>query len=324
MGSVHLSQPLCTALQLALVDLLASWDIRPTAVTGHSSGEIAAAYTIGALTFEDAMAVAYYRGVVSNNVKKTGKVRGAMLAVGMSPQDTTPLLAGLARGRVTIACVNSPSSITVSGDSDAITELEEIIKAKGAFARRLEVEVAYHSHHMADVAQEYLASLSEVKAQAVNTDIEFYSSVTGQRADASELGPSYWVDNMVGQVKFSESLRKLCSETGRPSTKARQRGRDSTVNILLEIGPHSALAGPVKQTIQADPKLRGSQPIYQTALVRKLDAVETCLALASSLITEGYAVNIAACNRPASTKSPKVLVDLPPYPWNHSTAYWAE
>lgn len=323
MGSVHLSQPLCTALQLALVELLASWDVRPTAVTGHSSGEIAAAYTVGALTFEDAMAVAYYRGVVSNHVK-TGKIRGAMMAVGMTPKDATPFIAGLTQGKVTVACINSPSSITVSGDSPAVTELEEILKAKGVFARKLDVEVAYHSHHMASVAQEYLATLSEVKAQAVDTDIEFYSSVTGQRADASELGASYWVENMVGQVRFAESLSNLCLETGRRSTKTRQRGRDSKINILVEIGPHSALAGPIKQILQADPKLKDSQPTYRTALVRKVDAVETCLTLASYLLTVGYAVNIAACNRPTSSESLRVLVDLPPYAWNHSTSYWAE
>ena len=323
MGSVHLSQPLCTALQLALVELLASWNIRPAAVTGHSSGEIAAAYTVGALTFEDAMAVAYYRGVVSNIVKaeKTG---GAMMAVGLTPQDVTPFVSGLTQGRVSIACINSPSSITVSGDASAIAELEEILKAEGIFARKLEVEVAYHSHHMEAVAQDYLTALSKIKARDVETDIKFYSSVTGQRADTSELGPSYWVKNMVGQVRFAESLRNLCLETGRSGTKTRQRGRDPTINILLEIGPHSALAGPIKQILQADLKLRASKPTYLTALVRKVDAVQTCLALASNLLTEEYAVDIASCNRPTSAENPRVLVDLPQYAWNHSTSYWAE
>ena len=293
-------------------------------MTGHSSGEIAAAYTVGALTFEDAMSVAYHRGVVSDLVKKTRKIRGAMMAVGITPQDAAPLIAGLTQGKVGVACINSPSSITVSGDSPAIMELEEILKAKGAFARKLDVEVAYHSHHMTSVAQEYSETLSEVKAQAVATDIEFYSSVTGQRADNSALGPSYWVENMVGQVKFAESLGRLCLEFGQKSTKTRQRGRESTTNILVEIGPHSALAGPIKQIVQADSKLKDSKTIYQTALVRKVDAVETCLALASSLLTAGYVIDIAACNRPACTEEPQVLTDLPPYAWNHSTSYWAE
>ena len=320
---MHLSQPLCTALQLALVELLASWDIRPTAVTGHSSGEIAAAYTVGALTFEDAMAVAYHRGVVSS-VVKTKKSRGAMMAVGMNPKDAIPMIAGLTQGKATVACINSPSSITVSGDLSAIAELEENLKAKGLFARKLDVEVAYHSSHMESVAQDYLTALSEVKARAVDTEIEFYSSVTGQRADPSELGPSYWVQNMVGQVKFAEALRKLCIETSSRSTRLRRRGRDSTIDILVEIGPHSALAGPVKQILQAEPKLKDSPPVYRTALVRKIDAVETCLALASDLLTGGYAVNVVGCNRPGSTESPQVLVDLPQYMWNHSTSYWAE
>ena len=319
-GSVHLSQPLCTAVQLALVELLGSWDIRPTAVTGHSSGEIAAAYTVGTLTFEDAMAVAYYRGVVSS-IAKTKKSRGAMIAVGMTPEDAIPTIAGLTQGRATVACINSPTSVTISGDLSAITELEETLKAKALFTRKLDVEVAYHSHHMENVAQDYLTALSEVKAQPVKTDIEFFSSVTGKRADPSELGPSYWVKNLVGQVKFAESLRNLYTETSRRSTRLRRRRRDSVIDTLVEIGPHSALAGPIKQILQAEPKLKDSSPTYRTALVRKVDVVETYLALASNLLTEGYAVNIAGCNRPESTETPQVLTDLHHYVWNHSTSY---
>ena len=322
-GLAIYSQPLCTAIQIALVDLLASWNIQPTSVTGHSSGEIAAAYTVGALTWQEAMTAAYYRGVVSENMVKTDRVHGAMIAVGMSKEDTLPIISGLSRGQATVACVNSPSSITVSGDLSAIDELEALMKDRNVFARKLDVQVAYHSHHMALVADEYSAAISAIQTKE-RSDIEFYSSVTGERANHSELGPAYWVANMLGQVKFADSLCRLCHETT-SGKKGRKRGASTpTVDILVEIGPHSALAGPIKQILKADAKLKGKSITYLTALLRNSSAVETSLDLASELIIHGFPVALSAINRPTGQERHSLLVDLPPYAWNHSKSYWAE
>ena len=322
-GLALYSQPLCTAIQIALVDLFASWNIRPTSVTGHSSGEIAAAYTIGALTWQDAMTAAYYRGVASDNMVRTNQVQGAMMAVGMSEKDALPFTSGLKQGQATVACVNSPSSITVSGDASAIDELEALMKDQNVFARKLEVQVAYHSHHMALVGDEYSAAISGIKTQN-HSEIAFYSSVTGQRADCSELGPAYWVANMLGQVKFADSLSRLCHEAT-SGKKGRKRGVSTpAVGTLVEIGPHSALAGPIKQILQADAKLKAASITYLTALIRKSNAVKTCLELASKLVTQGYPVALSALNRSTGQESHSLLVDLPPYAWNHSKSYWAE
>jgi acyl transferase domain-containing protein len=107
----YLSQPLCTALQLALVDLAAEWKILPRAVVGHSSGEIAAAYAAGYLSHEDAMTVAYWRGVLSADVNNRlqGKT-GAMMAVGLSEMDVQPYLDKVPLRTVVVACINSPRS----------------------------------------------------------------------------------------------------------------------------------------------------------------------------------------------------------------------
>ncbi|KAH8799346.1 putative polyketide synthase [Xylogone sp. PMI_703] len=321
-GLALYSQPLCSAVQIALVDLLASWGIKPASVTGHSSGEIAAAYTMGALNMEDAMAVAYYRGLASSNMQKTGTVSGSMMAVGMSKEDALPYLSTLTKGKAGIACVNSPSSVTISGDTAAIDELQEILEEKKLFARKLAVEVAYHSHHMALVADEYEAALSGIKIRETG-DIEFYSSVYGKRIDASELGPSYWVANMLGEVKFADSVRLLCLETS-SSKKGRKRTSSLVISTIVELGPHSALAGPIKQILQADDKLKGAGISYVPSLVRKVDATKTTLDLAAKLLLGGYPVNLSSINRPIGTESRSVLVDLPPYPWNHSNSYWAE
>nr|QTE76000.1 ScyPKS [Scytalidium album] len=321
-GLALYSQPLCSAVQIALVDLLASWGIKPASVTGHSSGEIAAAYTMGALNLEDAMAVAYYRGLASSNMQKTGTVSGSMMAVGMSKEDALPYISGLTKGKATVACVNSPSSITVSGDVTAIDELHVILEEKKLFARKLAVEVAYHSHHMELVADEYNTSISNIKIQETG-DVEFYSSVYGKRIDASELGASYWVANMLREVKFADSVRLLCLETS-SGKKTRKRASTPVVNIIVEIGPHSALAGPIKQILQADSKLKEAGISYVSPLIRKVDAVKTTLDLASKLLVGGYPVDLSAVNRPIGTESHSVLADLPPYPWNHANSYWAE
>ena len=322
-GLALYSQAICTAIQIALVNLFRSWGITPASVTGHSSGEIAAAYTIGALTWEHAMEVAYYRGVASSNMRRTGEVEGAMMAVGMSEEDIRPYISALTKGKVAVACLNSPTSTTVSGDLTAIDELQAELEDKKLFARKLAVEVAYHSHHMDSVAEEYSAAISGISPIPGQEGVQFFSSVTGDRATASDLGPAYWVRNMLGQVKFAEAARKVCVETT-GDKKTRKRATTPAVNVILEIGPHAALAGPIKQIIQADPKLKTLSITYLSALVRKSSAVDTTHEIARQLITRGYPIAIPAINRPVGRESHSLLVDLPPYPWSHAASYWAE
>ena len=133
------SQPICTALQIALVNLLATWSITPAAVVGHSSGEIAASYAVGALTMNEAIVAAYYRGYVC----KSSQTNGGMAAIGIGKQEVSPYLV---QG-VQIACENSISSVTLSGDMDILEEFLSKIKRElpDVFVRKLQVGMAYHS-----------------------------------------------------------------------------------------------------------------------------------------------------------------------------------
>ena len=144
----ELSQPICTALQIALVDLLASWSVFPSAVVGHSSGEIAAAYAAGALTKESALIVAYYRGFVCKNSPK----EGGMAAIGLGKAKVSPFLIP----GVGVACENSASSITLSGDSDKLEQVMSAIKNEyeQALVRKLQVGMAYHSGKIATCLNE--------------------------------------------------------------------------------------------------------------------------------------------------------------------------
>ena len=135
-----MAQPLCTALQIALFHQLGRLGIKPTAVVGHSSGEIAAAYAAGHITLEYALAAAYYRGYITKNADRSS---GAMAAVGLSAVDVLPFL----RAGVCVACENSPSSTTISGDKEVLQEVLVCLKEEkpDVFARLLTVEMAYHS-----------------------------------------------------------------------------------------------------------------------------------------------------------------------------------
>ena len=138
-NQAEFAQPLCTAIQIAVVNVLDRWSIRPTAVIGHSSGEIAAAYTSGALSFREAMIIAYYRGYVTR--KQT--LAGGMAAVGLDASSASAFF----KGGLVIACENSPNSTTISGDLDQLDKVLTTIEEERPDVplRRLRVDMAYHS-----------------------------------------------------------------------------------------------------------------------------------------------------------------------------------
>lgn len=292
---------------------------------------------------EDAMAVAYFRGIAASQLLIAPDMKGAMIAIGMSSEAVQGYLETLTTGKAVVACINSPSSVTVSGDVTAIDELSEILKDTLVFFRRLSVDVAYHSYHMEIVAHEYRTSIEHISPRHSHNSVSrlnkvsMFSSVTGTEIQISEMGAQYWVSNLLGQVKFSEALRNLCFETDCQQTvtglSTRRRGKrhgaaqKPSVDCLLEIGPHSALAGPIKQIIQDDPKLRAANITYLGVLSRKNHAVSSALQAASALATMSYPLDFEAINFPKEvepTRKPRLLVDMPSYRWNHTRSYWAE
>ncbi|KAH8721624.1 KR domain-containing protein [Ilyonectria robusta] len=311
-GVPEISQPICSVLQIALVDLLRSWDITPSKVVGHSSGEIGAAYCMGALTHRDALMAAYFRGKASAGLKDR---KGGMMAVGSSPKEIKKHIAD-AGTNVTVACVNSPSSITLSGDVDALETLRALLEQRGIFARRLKVDVAYHSSHMQACSNEYRTSIQELDGQMSEEEAEepivMVSSVTGSEVDPEMLGPFYWVRNLISPVQFSDALKELVAPAGEESETG------PAVDILVEIGPHSALAGPVEQILTH----HGIKNVaYASMLTRGQSAVDTSMNLAAELFRRGVSVNVSKVNGDSHTH---LLTDLPPYQWNHSEVFRAD
>lgn len=139
LAKAEYSQPICTALQIVLINILATWHVTPSAVIGHSSGEIAASYAAGVLSLEEAIIASYYRGYVCRTTKKMG----GMAAVGMGKEDVAKYLVPGVR----LACENSGSNVTLSGDLDILENIISSIKLQkpDVLVRRLQVEMAYHS-----------------------------------------------------------------------------------------------------------------------------------------------------------------------------------
>lgn len=323
MNEPALSLPLCAAVQISLVNLLRSWNINPTAVTGHSSGEVGAAFAAGAITFRDALSIVYVRGILTSRFLQKSRTRGGMLAIGLGREDAEPYLSGIRSGKAVVACINSPSSVTVSGDLEAVEEIESKLRSANVFARKLKVEAAYHSHQMYPLADDYLTSLQRQLSNNGNfSETLFYSSVYGDIVgSAKQLDAAYWVQNMVQPVLFEDSLRNMCIGPFSPNSENGKKWIDT----LIEVGPHGALAGPIRQTLRLlDTKT--SNTSYETCLRRGENAVKTLQVLACSLLSKGYPVDLGAVNfsQPLRTEALRVVHDLPSYPWNHSVGHWME
>ncbi|CAG8902537.1 unnamed protein product [Penicillium egyptiacum] len=320
-GSAEFSQPLCTALQVALVDLLQSLGVwPPEVVIGHSGGETAAAYAKGALTRESAWTVAYHRGRVCTMVPELDpELEGDMLAAGISENQALEYINHLNSGELVVACVNSPSSVTLSGDVPAIVEAEKMIKADGHLAKRLGVNRAYHSSHMKAVSKLYRHLLKDIYPLPESSGgPKMFSCVTGTLINNCDLGGNYWVTNLLSQVKFTQALGGLISHS--KSGRVNHRKGYCYVSLMLEIGPHGAMQGPIKQNLKAT----GAKCTSVSVLDRKEDAAHSLLEAIGVLFQHGYDGDIAAANRPGADISPRLLVDLPPFPWNHSNRYWHE
>jgi acyl transferase domain-containing protein len=312
--SPELSQPACTAIQIALVTLLESWGLRPNYVVGHSSGEIAASFAAGAYDLKSAMALSYHRGQMTRLLKETHpSLRGAMIAVGASASTVRPILKMLRAGYATVACINSPTSVTVSGDLLAIEELEFILQKEQLFNRRLKIDVAYHSDHMKKISGTYFDSIAHIEPNStLQSDVVFFSSVLGRVAEPSTLNASYWVQNLTSPVLFPDALEQMCKKDG------------VIPNLLMEVGPHAALKGPIGDTLK-HLGLTPSKIAYTPTIVRKENAVETLMNAAAAAYVRGANLDPYAINFPCTgAQNHSFLTDLPRYPWQHHTRYWHE
>ncbi|RAH41218.1 putative polyketide synthase [Aspergillus brunneoviolaceus CBS 621.78] len=306
---------LSTVVQIVLVDLLKLAGVHFDAIVAHSSGEMAAAYAAGHLSARDAMCVAYFRGRFASKMESPNgpHIKGAMLAAGMSPEDAQALVEDeLFAGRLCVAAVNSSSSVTISGDEDAIDEVKTILDDENKFNRKLRVDRAYHSNHVSRRLADYVALVKSAGVRAIeptSNNCLWISSVYGREVTADmNLSDEYWGASVARSVHFYQAL-KLALEGGE-------------YQAAIEVGPHPALKGPASQTIQ---EVLGKSIPYYGVLNRGSDAAVSLASSLGSLWCHLGGQNLdltgfdLAVNDDQSTLH--VVKSLPSYKWNHEASY---
>ncbi|HEU5058724.1 MAG TPA: beta-ketoacyl synthase N-terminal-like domain-containing protein, partial [Kofleriaceae bacterium] len=290
MAETGVAQPANAVLQIALTRLWASWGVVPDAVIGHSVGEVAAAHVAGALSLADAMRLAHERSRLQQQLAG----QGTMLAVGLDPEQAAVRIAGRDH-RISIAAVNSASSVTLAGERAALEEIAAALAAEERFARFLQVEVPYHSPVMEQVRGQLAAALAPLSPSAPALPV--YSTAQGGRL-AGLHDPDYWWQNVRHPVLFADALAAALADGH---------------HILLEVGPHPVLAPSIREVLRAR-GVRG-QPV--ASLVRGQPEVASMCAALARLYAAGAPVEWRAF---AGT-GPRVA--LPRYPWQRRPC-WSE
>nr|VFK32333.1 MAG: polyketide synthase 12 [Candidatus Kentron sp. MB] len=289
----NIAQPTNFVLQIGLVALWQSRGITPAAIVGHSLGEVSAAYASGVLNLEDALKVSYHRSRLQRTVAGQGK----MLAVSLPEEEADALLDKYGRDKISFGAINSPTSLTLSGDGETLEKVAEELEAKEVFNRFLQVELAYHSHIMDQLREQTLESLADIKPRLPT--VPLYSTVTGERVDTIMYDPAYWCNNMRHPVRFAKAIQA--------TVKAGH-------GLFLEVGPHPVLGGAVKENLNA---LRAKAQVA-FSLKRKEPEVDTFHRALGDLYTLGCLPDWSALYPEGSG-----FVRLPHYPWQRQT-YWLE
>ncbi len=218
----YITQPALFAIEYALARLWMSWGVEPNALVGHSIGEYVAACLAGVFSLEDALTLVAARGRLMQQLPG-----GAMLAVPLSEQEIQPFL----NGNLSLAVINSPSLCVVSGETEAINDLENQLSQQEITGHRLHTSHAFHSKMMDPILETFA---EKVRQAAPNPpQIPFVSNVTGTWITPAEAtDPRYWAKHLRQTVRFSDGVETLLKEPQR---------------VLLEVGPGHTLSTLVRQ-----------------------------------------------------------------------------
>ncbi|WP_241518536.1 type I polyketide synthase [Streptomyces sp. CB03238] len=222
-------QPALFTMMVSLAALWESCGVRPTAVVGHSQGEIAAACVAGALSLPDAVRIVALR---NRPIRAAITGRGGMASLPRAVAEVEELLERW-EGRLTVAAVNGPSSTAVSGDLDALEELLALCEGDGMPVRRIPIDYASHSAHIDEVRSELLDTIGAFHPGELR--VPFYSTVTGGPLDGRELTAEYWFENLRRPVDFAGAVRALLADGHR---------------AFVECGAHPVLTYGLEELVQ--------------------------------------------------------------------------
>jgi malonyl CoA-acyl carrier protein transacylase len=284
------TQPGIFALEYSLAKLWMSWGVQPAAVLGHSVGEYVAACVAGVYSLADGLKLIAKRASMMQAV--TG--RGAMSAILGSEENVRRAIAGLEQ-QVSIAALNAPQSVVISGFEDGVSQAEERLTKNGIKVKRLNVSHGFHSPQMAEMEAAFEREAARV--QFHSPSICLISSVTGRAADKNELSdPAYWRRQVREPVRFQAAMETLSA-----------RG----FNRFVEVGPGTTLAGLGRQTISGD------DSVWAPSIKKDRGEWSQILESLGKLYACGVEINWAAFDKPYQRRR----VALPTYPFERQR-YW--
>ncbi|MGM8849338.1 SDR family NAD(P)-dependent oxidoreductase [Salinicola halophyticus] len=292
LARTEIAQPALFALQVGVTRVLEAEGVRPAAVTGHSVGEVAAAWACGALTLAEAVSVIYHRSACQGRTRGSGE----MTAVGLGAEAMQEWLKDPAHAEVVIAGVNGPKGVTLAGPTKALERLESALSGERIFAKRLALDYAFHSPAMDSIRQDVIDALAHLAPR--DARIPFLSTVAGKALAGSELGAEYWWLNIREPVQFAPAIDSLI---------------ESGARAFVEIGAQPILRRYLTDALTAQ-SVTGK---VIATLSRDNDGASAMESSLASLLVSG-AVSPAAWF-PVTGR----FVDLPHYPWQRER-YWVK
>lgn len=304
LDATEIAQPTLFALQVAITEWLAERGIRPAAVTGHSVGEVAAAWASGALTLDDAIRVIFQRSHYQGRTRGTG----AMMAVGLGESDIREWLEQDEWASLSLAGINGPRGVTLAGERVLLETMSRQLSAQGTFARVLGLDYAFHSPAMDPIKTGLIASLEGLTPSATHTP--FISTVTGCVVAGDQLDARYWWENIRQPVLFEAAISELVAWPAAGDTSS-VHGRH---RLLVEIGAHPILRSYLNDVLKAR---SDDAPVGQVlaSLERRHDGIDALERLRGRVLVSG-AVDLSAQFPVAGH-----FVDLPSYPWQRTPCF---
>jgi phthiocerol/phenolphthiocerol synthesis type-I polyketide synthase B len=291
LDEISVIQPVLVALAVAYARLLGEFGVVPSAIVGHSMGEVAAAVIAGVIDLDRAMQIICRRSLLMQRTSG----QGAMAVVELPMGEAAKHLAGW-EDRVNVAVSNSPRSCVISGEPEAVRQIMSELERDGVFCRAIKVDVASHSPQMEQPA----ATLASELAGMATSDawLPIWSAVLGGRAQGSDFDAVYWSRNLRGPVRFADAVNGLL---------------DADILIFVELGPHPVLLHAIEQTALA----RGRRATTISCARREGGESSAFLSALGQLWTAGYPL---AWDR--VLPKPGRFVPLPLYPWQRER-HWA-
>ncbi|MFJ8650634.1 type I polyketide synthase [Streptomyces sp. NPDC093546] len=291
---VDVVQPLLWAVMVSLAEVWRRHGVTPSAVIGHSQGEIAAAVVAGALSLADGAALVALRAKALTQVAGQGRMLAVALPADRAEERLTPYA-----GRISLALVNGPRSAVVSGEPGALAELEARLAADGVRCQWLPFDYAAHSAQMEAVRTTVTGALAAVANTPRTSEVPFYSSLTGDRFDTAGADAAYWFTGLRETARFD-----------RATTAALRDGH----TLLIEVGPHPVLTAAIQETAAES----GRTVTALGTLHRGRGGRERLL----TSLAEAHVLGAPVDWRTALEPWPRArLTDLPTYPFQR-TRYW--